>query len=193
MDRKKALSKESNELFNQLNKLHDELDSAFQNQYDRVLPSGDAFFDRWEKAKKLGFGEGTSVYDNALVIGKVSVGNDCWIGPNTIVDGSGELKIGNNCTISAAVHIYTHDNLKKTLSGGQLPIENAPVAIGKNTYIGPHSIISMGVTLGDQCVVAANSFVNKSFPKNSIVAGNPAKRIGEVIITEGNVHFDYSI
>src|SRR5204863_7859634 len=123
--------------FNNLHALHDFLFSEFKKQFNRSLPFADEVFDRWERAKKLGWGEGSSVYDSSCIFGDVSVGKRCWIGPFTIIDGSGGLTIGDSCTISAGVHIYSHDNLKQTLSGGKFSIEHAPVSIGNCSYIGP--------------------------------------------------------
>lgn len=177
--------------YEQLNDLNVFLESKFKESYNRSLPLPDHINDRWERAKRLGFGKGTNIYDSSYVIGNVTVGADCWIGMYTILDGSGELSIGNNCTISAGVHIYSHDNLKSTLSNNKIPIEREPVLIGDNCYIAPHSIISKGVTLGNHTVVAAHSFVNKSFPDNAIIAGIPAKQIGNVIVHNDQISFDY--
>ena len=110
----------------------------------------------------------------------------------TIIDGSGGLKIGDHVTVSAGVHIYTHNNIKQTLSAGKLPIERGQVVIGDATYIGPQSMITMGIEIGKHCLIGANSLVTKSFPDYSIIAGNPAKQIGKVIIDGDNIHFDYS-
>ncbi|WP_211240344.1 hypothetical protein [Aminiphilus circumscriptus] len=71
--------------------------------FKRTLPFGDYVVDRWEKAAFLGFGEKTSVYDSAIVLGDVQVGANTWIGPFVILDGSGGLVIGSNCSISAGV------------------------------------------------------------------------------------------
>lgn len=79
-----------------------------KNKFDRGLPFADCFVDRWEKAEALGFGKGTSIYDSSLVLGDVKVGENSWIGPNTVLDGSGGLEIGSNCSISAGVQIYSH-------------------------------------------------------------------------------------
>lgn len=84
-----------------------ELDRKFQ----RTLPFGDYVVDRWEKAQVLGFGRGTSIYDSALVLGDVQVGENTWIGPFTLLDGTGGLSIGSFCSISAGVQIYTHDTV----------------------------------------------------------------------------------
>src|SRR4030095_3957719 len=102
MDRKKALkNKESNKIFESLNELHRDLSSAFSQQFNRSLPFSEEIFDRWERAKKLGFGEGSSIYDSSYVFGEVKVGKNTWVGPFTIIDGSGKLEIGDHCTISA--------------------------------------------------------------------------------------------
>ena len=146
-----------------------------KNEFNRVLPLGDYFIDRWEKAKLLGFGEGTSVYDNVVVIGDVKVGKNCWIGPNVILDGSGGLEIGNNCSISAGVQIYSHDSVKWAISGGKEDYEYAKTKIGNNVYIGPNVIIQKGVKVGDQVIIGANSFVNCDIPSNSKAYGSPVK------------------
>ena len=52
---------------------------------------------------------------------------------------------------------------------------NGKISIGNNVFIGINSTILLGVSISDNCIVAANSVVTKSVPKNSIVAGNPAK------------------
>ena len=90
-------------------------------KFSRTLPFGDYVVDRWEKARLLGFGEGTSIYDSALVLGDVSVGENTWIGPGTILDGTGGLSIGSFCSISAGVQIYTHDTVAWATSGGVEP------------------------------------------------------------------------
>ena len=134
--------------------LFKKLRSEKKEKFDRVLPFGDYFSDRWEKAKFLGFGEGSTVYDSCLVLGSVVVGKNCWIGPYTILDGSGGLIIGDNCDISAGVHIYTHDTIDRVIKNEKIKI--APVQIGNNCYIGPNAIIAKGVTIGDFVVVGAN-------------------------------------
>ena len=159
-------------------------------KWDRMLPTSELFVDRWEKAKLLGFGEGTSVYDSCMVLGRVSVGENVWIGPSTLLDGSGGLSIGDNCHISAGVQVYSHDTVKRALSGNELEAEHAPTSIGHHCHIGAGSIILKGVSIGHHSVVGAGCVVTKSFPPFSIIAGVPGRKVGETVVGE-DIEFNY--
>ena len=172
------------ELEKHLLKLYEKKDDQMMREFDRSLPFSELLFDRWERASKLGFSQGSSIYNNSFVFGDVSVGKESWIGPYTVLDGSGKITIGAYCSISSGVHIYTHDTVKWALSMGKIEKRLAPVKIGDGCYIGSQSIISPGVTIGDRSVVAANCFVNKDVLPNTIVAGTPARRIG-VVVSDG--------
>uniref|UniRef100_A0A7C2P0R8 Acyltransferase n=1 Tax=candidate division WOR-3 bacterium TaxID=2052148 RepID=A0A7C2P0R8_UNCW3 len=163
-----------------------------KQKWKRDLPLEELLFDRWERAKQLGFGEGTSIYHNSYVYGDVKVGKYTWIGPFTILDGTGGLEIGDYCNISAGVQIYTHDTVKWALSGGKAEYERMPVKIGNCCYIGPLSVITKGVEIGDNSLIGAFSLVNKNIPRNSIALGIPAKVVGKVEISEeGDVKLIY--
>lgn len=146
-------------------------------RFNRVLPFGEYFADRWEKAAYLGFGEGSSIYDSALVFGDVKVGRNTWIGPHAVLDGSGGLSIGDNCSISAGVQIYSHDSVRWATSGGSQGYDFEATRIEDNCYIGPNAIVAKGVTIGAGSIVGANSYVDKPWPGGSKIAGNPAKSI----------------
>lgn len=173
-------------LFKEMIILRTGLDEKVHADLNRSLPLGELLSDRWERAVRLGFGEGASIYDSALVYGKVMVGKATWIGPNVILDGSGGLEIGDFCSVSAGVHIYSHNTIKWALSGGKAAYEYHPTSIGNCCFIGPQTIIQNGVAIGDHCLIAANSFVSKNVPPYSIAGGSPAKIIGKVIIDEGD-------
>ncbi len=145
------------------------------SRWKRALPFGDYVVDRWEKAKLLGFGEGSSIYDSSLVLGDVSVGRNTWIGPFTVLDGSGGLEIGDFCSISAGVQIYTHDSVKWALTSGTAGFETSPTRIGSNCYLGPNTVVARGVTIGDRCVIGANSLVLHDIPPGSKAYGTPCR------------------
>lgn len=147
-----------------------------KNKYNRHVSMGDLLSDRWDTAQFLGFGKGTSCYNNVLVLGNVEVGENTWIGPNVILDGSGGgLMIGDFCSISAGVQIYTHDTVVWSTSLGVETVVKAPTVIGDGVYIGPNTIIQKGVSVGDKAVVGAMSFVNKNIKPNKKVFGIPAR------------------
>jgi acetyltransferase-like isoleucine patch superfamily enzyme len=147
-------------------------------QFNRTLPFGDYIVDRWEKARELGFGEGASVYDSSVILGDVKVGNHTWIGPFTLLDGSGGLEIGSHCSISAGVQIYSHDTVRRSISGGIEPIQQARTSIGSNCYLGPNVVVAKGVTIGDRVVVGANSLVLTDIPSGSKAFGTPCRVVG---------------
>lgn len=167
-------------LLNDLRALLMQQQVKVREHWNRSLPFADYVVDRWQKAKSLGFGEGSSIYDSSVVLGQVAVGKHTWIGPFTVLDGSGGLTIGDYCSISAGVQIYTHDTVKWATSGGVAQPERAQVQIGDYSYIGPNVVVSKGVSIGEGCVIGANSFVNQNIPEKTKAWGTPARCQGNV-------------
>jgi len=153
-------------------------------RFHRDLPFAELVFDRWERATRLGFGDGASVYHNTYVMGDVEVGRDTWIGPFVMLDGRAGIHIGDYCSISTGVQIYTHDTVKWALSGGKAEFELGAVRIGDCTYVGSQSVVLHGVTIGDHCVVGAHSLVDRDLPSHTIAFGVPARQRGTVEIAK---------
>ena len=145
------------DLSSELFELYSSLRSEKKKKWDRVLPFQELISDRWELAEYMNAGKNASVYNNSYIYGNVKIGKNSWIGPYTILDGSGsKLIIGDYVSISAGVHVYTHNVVKSMLSGGKIPYEKKSVSIGSNTYIGPNVIISMKGDVGNRCVIGAH-------------------------------------
>lgn len=168
-------------LFEGLRGLWHTLRACLHRDFNRTLPLADYLVDRWEKAQAMGFGEGSSIYDSALVIGDVQVGTHTWIGPFTVLDGAGGLRIGTYCSISAGVQIYTHDSVQWSLSGGQQPMSYAPTHIGDRCYLGPNVIVAKGVTIGEGSVIGANSLVLHDIPPHSKAHGTPCRVVASLL------------
>jgi len=75
------------------------------------------------------------------------------------------VQIGSHCSIYSV----------STIDG-----KEGEVVLKKNCRIGPHSTIMPGVTVGENAVVGAMSFVNCDIPDNCAAAGVPAKIIKSV-------------
>lgn len=163
------------DLLEQLIALHRRLRAAKRANFGRSVSFGDLFTERDERAAFEGFGPGTTVYDNVLVLGAVSVGAHCWIGPNVILDGSGGLTIGDHVHLSAGVQVYSHDTVARAVSGGSELGSFAPTTIGSRIYVGPNTVISKGVTIGDGAVIGAMSLVNRDIPAGTKAWGIPAQ------------------
>lgn len=107
---------------------------------------------------KLGDNSGIGV--NAFISKGVTIGNDVMMGPDC------KILTSNHGIIDNGIPMWKQDS--DTI---------VPVKIGNDCWIGTRVIILPGVTLDDGCVVGAGSVVTKSFEKNSVIAGNPARLI----------------
>lgn len=121
--------------------------------------------------------------------GHISIGDMSYVGPNSRIWSSVDIKIGNHCLISHNCNIIdsnshpTDAQLRRLdyedlLNGGtglSKEVVCAPIVLGNDVWIGANSCVMKGVILGDRTIVAAGSVVTKSFPSDVIVAGNPAK------------------
>ena len=90
------------------------------------------------------------------------------------------VTIGDNVKIGACVLImdtdaHPMDYLARRNSGEGT--KSAPIVIEDDVWIGAHSIILKGVTIGARSIIGAGSVVTKSIPADCVAAGNPAKVI----------------
>ena len=109
----------------------------------------------------------------------LQIGNNSYVGMNAIIEGFNEkITIGEHVSMAPNVYIMSGSGPNGSPPMQKVfPIVKAAVGIGDHTWIGAGSVIMPGVTLGKYCVVAVNSFVNKSFPDFSIIGGSPANVI----------------
>ena len=91
------------------------------------------------------------------------------------------VKIHDNVFVAADVTFVTHDTSRNMLSNKYhkyYSMNLGCIEIMDNVFIGLGSIILPNVKINENVIVAAGSVVTKSIPKNSVVAGNPARIIG---------------
>lgn len=111
---------------------------------------------------------------------RLSLGDDVFIGHFCWVEASGGVHIGAGTHVTHYVSIVTHSTHRSVRLQAPAAELHAPVHIGQRCFIGPHSTIEAGTTLGHGCVVASHSRVRGRFADFSLIAGSPAKAVGDV-------------
>lgn len=111
---------------------------------------------------------------------KIEIGNNVGISGATIYARKG-ITIGDNTLIGGNVKILDNDfhplEIEARNNDIKEKIRSKEIMIGKNCFVGANSLILKGVEIGDGSIVGAGSVVTGKFPKNVIIAGNPAKII----------------
>jgi putative colanic acid biosynthesis acetyltransferase WcaF len=87
----------------------------------------------------------------------------------------GPITLGEGATIAQEAYLCTgtHD-----FASAALPLQTAPIVVGREAFVGARAMILPGLTLGDRAIVGAGAVVTKNVEPGVIVAGNPAKPIG---------------
>lgn len=106
----------------------------------------------------------------------VEIGDWTALGEGAFIYSLGKVRIGRSVTISYRAHVCagTHD-----LNDPTLPLVKPPVVIEDAVWAGTECFIGPGVTVGQGAVVGARAVVMKNVPPQAIVAGNPARTIGQ--------------
>ncbi len=118
---------------------------------------------------------GSTTFNN---IGKgIQIGDNVGIGEFAYLGGAGGLKIGSDCIIGQyfSCHPENHNFKQQNIAIKKQGTTRKGIHIGKDCWIGSRVSVLDGVTIGNHCVIAAGSVVNKSFPDGSIIGGVPAK------------------
>lgn len=111
------------------------------------------------------------------ITGTPAIGEGCWIGAFTLIDGQGGLTIGKGCDISSGAQILTHSTAKRCVSERRVAIERKPTVIEDHVFVGTNAVILMGCRIGHHSIVAAGAVVLEDtvIPPYSLVAGVPAR------------------
>lgn len=125
------------------------------------------------------------LYSRSIIVtrvpdAKISIGDRVGMS-GAVVYARKEITIGDDTLIGGNTKIIDNDfhpiDMEARINNDPRKIGTRPIHIGKNCFIGCNALILKGTELGDGCVVGAGAVVSGSFPKNSVIAGNPAKII----------------
>lgn len=134
-------------------------------------------------------GEDTKIWQFVLVLKGATIGKNCNICANVLVEG--DVVIGNNVTVKSGVQLWDGTRIEDNVFIGpnatftndifprskEYPAFFTGITVKEHASVGANSTILPGVTIGKYAMVGAGSVVTKDVPEKAIVVGNPAKII----------------
>jgi len=136
-------------------------------------------------------GEGTRIWQYAVVVKGARIGRDCNICAHTFIEG-GAL-VGDRVTLKSGVFVWDGITLgddvfvgpNATFTNDPFPrsrvaVDYPATLVKRGASIGAGAVILPGVTIGEGAMIGAGAVVTKDVPAGEIWAGNPARMIGKV-------------
>ena len=126
------------------------------------------------------------IHPTAVILGHVTIGKDCYIGPGAVLRGDwGKVIVGDGCNVQENCTLHMFPGKSVVLKDGAHVGHGAVIhgaELGEQVLVGMNSVVMDDVVLGDGSFVGALSLVpaNKVFEPRSLIVGNPARRIKEV-------------
>jgi carbonic anhydrase/acetyltransferase-like protein (isoleucine patch superfamily) len=133
------------------------------------------------------FGSNCFFADNAVVVGEVTMGNNCTVWFNAVVRGDvHSITIGDNTNIQDGAVVHCTYQKAKTIIGSNVSIAHNAIVHGctveDNVLIGIGAIIMDDAVIGSNSVIAAGAIIlpRTRVEPGSMYAGNPAKRMKDI-------------
>jgi acetyltransferase-like isoleucine patch superfamily enzyme len=124
-----------------------------------------------------------SVWPQAGAEGRITIGDYGLLCPGVRISAAAAISIGHNCMLANGAYITDSDwhDIYNRLAMGRAE----PVCIGNNVWIGDGATICKGVCIGENSIVGAGSVVVRDIPANAVAAGNPARVVKALDLTNG--------
>lgn len=134
-------------------------------------------------------GEGTKVWQFVVIIKGATIGRDCNICAQTLIEG--DVVLGDRVTVKSGVQLWDGTRIEDDVFiGPNATFTNDPmprskiypeafsgITIRQGASIGANATLLPGITIGRYAMVGAGAVVTKDVPERAIVAGNPAQVI----------------
>jgi acetyltransferase-like isoleucine patch superfamily enzyme len=123
------------------------------------------------------------VWITAPAPARVRIGSGTFLNLGVMIAALELVEIGDHCMFANGCFITDADH---RVDDPRLPItwqgftSRGPTRIGDNVWCGANVVITSGVSVGERCVVGANSVVTRDLPPFSVAAGAPARVIREL-------------
>ncbi|MFL5863534.1 MAG: acyltransferase [Solirubrobacteraceae bacterium] len=127
-----------------------------------------------------------SVWITAPAPGRIRIGSGTFLNIGVMVAAMDLVEIGDHCMFANGCFITDADH---RFDDRARPVpwqgfwSKGPTRVGDNVWCGTNAVITSGVTVGERCVIGANSVVNRDLPPYSVAVGAPARVIRQVSYT----------
>ena len=110
----------------------------------------------------------------------IEVGADFYANFGCVFLDVRSITFGSGCLLGPGVHCYTATHPIEPEARAEGLERGEPLTVGENVWIGGQAILSPGVSVGDDAVIAAGAVVTTDVPDRVVVAGNPAEVIRDL-------------
>ncbi|RYY75554.1 MAG: acyltransferase [Gammaproteobacteria bacterium] len=134
-----------------------------------------------EPGRPIIIGDGSYIAADCVLHGPIKIGKNVSINHHVTMDGGRMgITIGDNSRIAANCQLYAfnHGNLPDTLICEQ-PIKSKGIAVGSDVWLGANVGVVDGVVISDHVIVGMSSQITRDVEAYKIIAGNPARIIGD--------------
>ena len=134
-----------------------------------------------EPHRELRVGPHASIAARAFVHGPVELAAHVSVNPYVTLDGGrAGIVIGEGTRIATRASLFAFDHgIAPDLSVREQPVRSLGIRVGKDVWICAHAVITDGVRIGDHAVVGAGAVVTRDVPDYAVVAGVPARVMGD--------------
>jgi acetyltransferase-like isoleucine patch superfamily enzyme len=128
---------------------------------------------------RIELGDGVQIGRDSVLVaelpdGELRIGAGTWLGRRCELDFTGSISIGEHCTFSDDVHVYSHDHGRDPRAE---PLRRKLV-IGDRVWVAAGArILQNAGSIGDGAIVASGAVVTRPVPAGAVVGGNPAREI----------------
>lgn len=134
-----------------------------------------------EPKREIVIGARCSIAAGCFLHGPLRLGDDVSVNPRVVLDGGAAgIVVGAGTRIAVDVHVFAWDHGMAAERGiREQPVRSRGVVIGEDVWVGAGAGITDGVTVGDHAVVGMHAVVTRDVPAWAIVAGSPARVVGD--------------
>lgn len=134
-----------------------------------------------EPGRTIVIGDNSYIAADATLHGPLRIGRSVSINHHATLDGGkAGINIGDDCRLAAYSHLYAFNHgLERARLISEQPVTSVGITLERDVWLGSHTGVTDGVTMAEGSVAGMSSVVTRDVPPYTIVAGNPARAIGQ--------------